>query len=110
MKTHYLKTVQPHFDNIKNGWKNFELRLNDRNFLQNDIVILEEYNPLTDEKTGQKIRATIGTVLENFPGLNFQYCIFSLLDPIQICGCKQSTKFIYLGTLKYCVSCSNRVI
>ena len=82
MKTHYLKTTQPHFDNIKNGWKNFEIRKNDRDFKEKDLVILEEFNPLTKEKSGQQIQAVIGSVLETFPGLEFGYCIFSLINPV----------------------------
>lgn len=106
MKTHRIKTVQPHFDNVKNGWKNFEIRLNDRNYQQNDIVILEEYNPLTDEKTGAQIHATIGTVLESFPGLNFQYCIFSLLNVHEFCTCTNRGNCYLKMDEAYCSQCN----
>lgn len=40
---HGLKTIQPYFDAVWSGEKNFELRLNDRDFHPGDYLHLEEY-------------------------------------------------------------------
>ena len=44
MKTHELKTLPEYFEQVWNGNKRFELRKNDRDFQENDILILKEYN------------------------------------------------------------------
>lgn len=43
MKTHGLKTIQPYFDQVKNGTKTAELRKNDRDFKVGDYILLQEY-------------------------------------------------------------------
>jgi len=42
MNTHYLKILQPHFDNILDGSKRCEIRKNDRGFQKGDHAFLEE--------------------------------------------------------------------
>jgi hypothetical protein len=39
-KHHDLKTIEPYFEAVQMGWKNFEVRLNDRDFQVNDYVRL----------------------------------------------------------------------
>ncbi len=41
--THHLKILPEYFQAVINGEKPFEIRYNDRNFQENDRVILEEY-------------------------------------------------------------------
>ena len=84
MKTHELKTVQPHFNNILLGWKTFEIRKNDRDFKNGDTVILKEYDAQNNFFSGRKVTAEIENVITDFPGLEPGYCIFSLLN-ITIC-------------------------
>lgn len=45
MIAHELKTWPKHFQAIWDGIKLFELRINDRDFHQNDILVLREYEP-----------------------------------------------------------------
>ncbi len=44
MKIHELKAVNPFFNDIWNGIKNFDVRLNDRNFKIGDFLLLREYS------------------------------------------------------------------
>ena len=45
MKTHELKTMQPYFNAVFYGKKDFEVRKNDRNFKVGDFVKLIEVVP-----------------------------------------------------------------
>jgi hypothetical protein len=64
MKTHNLKTIQPYFDEVKNGYKTFELRKNDRDFKVNDKLCLEEYCPVNKEYTGNEITVGVSYILK----------------------------------------------
>jgi ASC-1-like (ASCH) protein len=75
--THYLKLVQPYFDLVHSGKKTFELRKNDRNFQVDDEVYLREYDPKSSTYSGKEVRATITFILENYPGIDDLFCIFS---------------------------------
>lgn len=50
---HRLKTWPVYFQAIRDGRKNFEIRKNDRDFNEGDILILEEWDPLL-EKHGRE--------------------------------------------------------
>lgn len=43
MKTHELKLDTKFFDDVKSGKKNFEIRKNDRDFENGDILVLKRY-------------------------------------------------------------------
>jgi hypothetical protein len=77
MATHYLKTVQPYFDEIKQGNKRFEFRKNDRDFQVGDEVYLQEYDKETDTFSGKEVRGTITYVLKDWEGLDHDFCVFS---------------------------------
>jgi len=59
VSTHKLKTWPVYFDAIWDGLKSFEVRKDDRNFKEGDILFLEEYDPERDEYSGCKIVAEI---------------------------------------------------
>jgi hypothetical protein len=63
-KTHYLKTYPNYFRAVKSGQKTFELRLNDRDFQVGDTLILEEYQHLIKEYTGEWIAKEVTYVLQ----------------------------------------------
>ena len=44
---HTLKTWPKYFKAIVDGWKTFELRLNDRGFAVGDCLVLQEFDPET---------------------------------------------------------------
>lgn len=79
MKTHIKKLTQPFFDDVWNGDKRFELRKNDCDYEVNDLIILEEYDPISNTYSGRKIRAHITYVLKDYDGLEEGYCILGLL-------------------------------
>lgn len=56
--THHLKTKSKYFQAVFDGQKSFEIRKDDRNFMADDIVELEEINGV-GEKTGRNITAKI---------------------------------------------------
>lgn len=50
--THNLKTWPCYFEEVRNGFKPFEIRKNDRNFEVGDLLVLEEFDPdATEEVT-----------------------------------------------------------
>ena len=74
--THKLKVLIPYFVAIENHDKNFELRLNDRNYQVGDNVILEEWTGQC--YTTRTAVRSIKYVLKDCPqfGLKDGYCIF----------------------------------
>lgn len=44
-RVHRLKTVEPHFTDVVVGRKGFEVRINDRDYRVDDVLILEEWLP-----------------------------------------------------------------
>jgi ribosomal protein S17 len=47
------------YEAISNGKKKFDLRLNDEECKEGDILFLREYDPLKKEYTGRKIKKKI---------------------------------------------------
>lgn len=77
MKEHILKIAPEYFEAVENGSKTFEIRVNDRDFKQGDLVILKEYIKERDEYTGDVLTRKIGFVTD-FAQIN-NYVVFSLL-------------------------------
>jgi hypothetical protein len=76
---HTLKTWPEYFQAIKAGKKKFELRKNDRNFQEGDMLVLKEYEPETNQYSGDALMLTAGYILEGGQfGLEDGYCIISL--------------------------------
>jgi len=83
MKTHKLKTHVEYYQKVVSGEKDWELRLNDRNFEIGDQLILEEYDNDKKEYTGYSTSRIVTYMLkdaEHF-GLMNGYCIMSFLHP-----------------------------
>ncbi len=79
MKTHNLKTVNPYFEEVLQGKKTFECRKNDREFESGDRVILNEYDAKTFTYLGRNLYFEIGYILNDYPGLQPDYVVFSLI-------------------------------
>ena len=75
-KTHKIKCIQPFYDAVLNGLKNFEIRYNDRDYKVGDEVLLMEYNPLTEIFTGKDILIRIDYLLSGSVYLKDGYCVF----------------------------------
>jgi len=56
------KTWPEYFQAIFDGKKNFELRLNDFEIDEGDILVLKEWNPKTKNYTGRQIEKKVGFV------------------------------------------------
>lgn len=55
MATIKKKTWQPWFGYVKSGKKNYDLRLNDFEVQEGDTLILEEWDPVTKQYTGDSV-------------------------------------------------------
>lgn len=53
------KTWPPYFDYVLSGKKKYELRLNDFEVEEGDILLLEEWDPKISEYTGRKIEKKV---------------------------------------------------
>jgi len=91
-KTHHLKCEQPYFSYVESGVKTFELRRDDRGFLEGDTVVLEEViwkdcdanDPHMQSlcKTRKTITKKINYIVRNKPeyGLMPGFCILALVN------------------------------
>jgi hypothetical protein len=77
MKRHELKILPLYFGQVLRGAKTFEIRLNDRDFTEGDLVLLREWR---GEYTGRSIAAVVGTVTDYEQGAG--YVVFSLLEVV----------------------------
>jgi len=76
---HRLKTWPDEFMAIVSGDNTFEYRLNDRGFKCGDCLILEEYDPKTDEYTGMQVTREITYILGNLKfGLPEGYVVMAV--------------------------------
>lgn len=75
---HHLKTWPEYFIIVKNGHKTFEVRKRDKDFQLTDAVLLQEWDPITKQYTGQEVAARITYILEEFEGLRPGYCAMSI--------------------------------
>jgi hypothetical protein len=80
MKLHELKCWSEPFNEIFNGMKKFEYRLNDRNYEVGDLLYLREWIPDTKSYTGCVITKSVTSILKTGFGLTEGYCIMSLGD------------------------------
>lgn len=59
------KKIWPeYFEAVASGKKKFELRLNDFEVNEGDILVLEEWNPKTEKYTGRKTKKKVTYVLK----------------------------------------------
>lgn len=81
--THALKTWPNFYKDIQAGYKNFEVRKFDRPFKPGDKLILQEWDPATEEYTGKEFHSEIGYILHggNF-GIEKGYVVLGLKEVI----------------------------
>lgn len=75
---HELKTINPYFKDVVEGYKSFEFRKNDRDFKVCDELILKEYDPISGEYSGYAIHCDIIYILKDFEGISEGYCILGI--------------------------------
>jgi len=87
MTTHELKSWPDFFEPILNGAKNFELRVNDRDYQVFDLLWLREWDDRTKQYTGRQCFRQVtyvmdgvgGGCIEPLKGLMRGYVILSLV-------------------------------
>jgi hypothetical protein len=62
MKKIEKKTWPEYFKEILDGKKTFDLRLNDFDIGEGDVLVFKEYNPETKKYTGREIEKKVGFV------------------------------------------------
>ena len=77
-QVHYLKTLPEYYKDVFYHNKKFEVRKNDRDFKVNDILILEEYDPMTNKLTGRRVTRTIIYILDNAEYLQEGYVVLGI--------------------------------
>lgn len=53
------KILPKYFEPVASGKKKFELRLNDFDVSEGDVILLEEWDPETKEYTGRKVEKKV---------------------------------------------------
>lgn len=78
--THALKTWPEYYKAVASGDKNFEVRRNDRPFKVGDNLLLQEWNPESQEYTGREITREIIYILpgQNKFGMYSDFCVMGL--------------------------------
>lgn len=76
MSIHELKTHPEYFQKSIDGIKDFEIRINDRNFQVGDEIVLKEFD-YQMKYTGREIYGHITYILSDFIGLAENYVAFS---------------------------------
>ena len=76
---HSLKTWPYYYQQIIDGIKTYEIRLNDRNFKTGDLLLLKEYDSNLLIYTGRFEARQVGSCLHGEFGLSETTCCMSLL-------------------------------
>ena len=92
MKAHYLKTVQPHFNEVWAKRKTFELRKNDRNFEVGDIIVLMDYDTSTETYSANEVHGLITHILDSYyDAIHEDYVILSFVEINRLFSTNQLT-------------------
>jgi hypothetical protein len=79
---HQLKTWPGPFQDVIDGLKSFELRKGDRPYAVNDLLLLQEWDPDTEEFTGRAALRKVGYLLAGGQfGLAPDHVCMALTDP-----------------------------
>lgn len=79
---HKLKIYPQYFKDVALGLKKAEVRINDRDFQEYDTLILSEYDPLTDNFTGESVIRIVNYIIKDVPGLDSKYVILQIEKPL----------------------------
>lgn len=79
MENHDIKATPEHFNDLWEGRKTFEARLNDRDYKVGDKLLIREYLPKMDYYTSRYILAEVSHILYGGAcGIEQGHCIMSL--------------------------------
>lgn len=76
---HELKIHPQYFRDVMLGLKKVEVRKNDRNYQEGDILILNEFEPSTKRYTGKQEIRTADYILKDVAGLASDYVVIQLI-------------------------------
>lgn len=79
---HKLKIHPQYFNDVALGLKKVEIRLNDRNYQENDRLILQEFNPETNKCTGETLVRVVKFIVKDCPGLMPNYVALQIEKPL----------------------------
>lgn len=98
IQVHRLKTVQPHFQDVKDGRKKVEVRIeDDKIFAVGDVLFLEEWDPGAAVYTGDVVVVRVTHILRGRPYLAHGNAALSIelereefpqLRPLSDLGCE----------------------
>lgn len=78
-RTHVLKCDSEQFIKVDSGEKPFEVRLNDRDFSVGDTLILQDWDPQSENYTGLSCRRVVTSMLPGGQyGISGDYCVMGL--------------------------------
>lgn len=77
-QVHQIRIATTYFSDVESGRKPFELRKNDRNYKEGDMLEMIEFKD--GKNTGRTIRKVVTYLLENYTGLEKGYCIMGTKD------------------------------
>lgn len=80
MKVHELKTLNPFFQDVWDGKKDFEVRKNDRNFEIGDRVKLVEYGNIKNERARFILKGIKYILKGGQYGIYSDHVILGLID------------------------------
>lgn len=85
-KIHTLKIWPRFFADVGEGKKTFEIRKQDRDYAEGDTLVLQEYDPDTDQYTGGEILCLVTYLCEDLPHVP-GYCAMGIRK-YEICNGK----------------------
>lgn len=78
MKEHELKTIQPYFNDVYSGIKNFEVRKNNRDFVVGDYLVLKHYDEIKNRFNGAYVLAKIMYILKDIAYCKDGYVVLGI--------------------------------
>ena len=67
---HELKIYPEYYKQILLGLKKVEIRLNDRNYQEGDLLILNEFDPKTEKYTSFQVKRKVDLIIRDVAGLD----------------------------------------
>jgi hypothetical protein len=80
--THALKIWPQFYQEVEDGNKTFEVRKNDRDFKTGDVLLLQEWDPVTEKYTGNECYKVITYILPAGTniGIHSDYVVMSIAE------------------------------
>jgi ASC-1-like (ASCH) protein len=80
--THELKIHPEYYKDVLLGFKKVEIRLNDQNYQEGDLLILNEFDPKTEKYTGGQVKRKVDYIVKFPIGLAPNYLALQISKPL----------------------------